>query len=128
MGERRCNQALELLSLLRFSWALKYILISSGSGYSTLTSASKQFKIYRVFCAHTFLRVIFQITRLSCIFLTANYKHIQELLVQLIWTQAYIGVLFFYLHILYYRNEICMFLNMWIKFEESLNSKRILTW
>lgn len=121
MKKQRYNQTLELLSLLRYSWVLKYLLISNGTGYSTVSTTSKEFKIYGMFGLHSFLKLISQAARLWCILRPINNISIQDAMVELLWTESNIVMLFFYFHILCYRDDICNFLNMWIRFEENLD-------
>lgn len=121
MKKQRYSQTLELLSLLRYSWGLKYLLIRNGSKFSTFTSTSREFKIHAIFAVHAFFSVISQAARAWCIFLSPHYVSIQDMLVDVLWTQGYVVMFFLYIHILCYREGICNFLNMWIRFEERLD-------
>lgn len=121
MKPEKHNRAFEILSLLTYSWALRYLLISNGSGYSTFPSASKHFIIHVVFGVHSFFSVIGQLSRLWWVLQSLDCINIQDLIVELLWTEGYTLILSLYIHILCYREEICNFLNMWIQFEENLD-------
>jgi len=114
----------KIFSLFTYLPAFKFLLSPNHAGhFRSASSRSGAMKVYHFLAVNSFLIVISHYIRLYR-FLNKP-QNVVNLMLELMWTSGYTSSFLAYIHILYFRNELCNFLNMLLQFERGIDGKII---